>query len=602
MKIKVSDYIADFLAGHGITQIFTVVGGGAMHMNDSFGHHPKIHCLYNHHEQAAAMAAEAYSRVNDNMAAVCVTSGPGGINAMNGVAGAYMDSIPMLVFSGQMKRAMTTRYTKLPVRSLGSQEFDIVAAVQGMTKFAEMIEDADKIRYDLEKAYTVALQGRPGPCWLDVPLDIQNAMVESDALEGYPGYGKELKAAAPSEVQIKEIVERLKDAKRPVLYAGNGIRLAEGVAEFRHLVELLQIPVVTCWDSIDLIPTSHPCYCGRGGIMGDRAGNFAVQNSDLLICVGTRLNILQVGYDVKTWAREAFIVMVDVDEAELRKPTIRVDLPVCADAKMFLQALLQKASECAVVPEWHRQCQKWKEKYPVAGKEHYEETDRANVYALMDSLSRKLPEGSITVVANGSASVVGSQAFHIKEGSRFILNCAISSMGYDLPAAIGACVAKGKTVTYCIAGDGSIMMNLQELQTIDTNHLPIKVFIINNEGYHQIRQTQMNLFNGRFVGIGEQSKDLGFPDFEKIAAAFGFPYMCIRNNQEIEEKLEEFLLNPGAGICEVFVSTNQNFEPKSIARKLADGNIVSSPLEDLAPFLSRDELKANMYIPLVNEC
>lgn len=600
MKVKVSDYIADFLVENQITHVFTVVGGGAMHMNNSFGHHPKLRCVYNHHEQASAMAAEAYARVNDHMAALCVTSGPGGINAMNGVAGAYMDSIPMLVFSGQMKREMTTRYTKLPVRSLGSQEFDIVSAVKGMTKFAEMIDDATKIRYYLEKMIFIAQHGRPGPCWLDVPLDIQGSIVDTEVLQGFKP--PEVSCNTISAGQIKTVIDHLQKAKRPVLYVGNGVRIAGAVEPLFDLIEKLHIPVVTCWNSVDMIATSHPDYCGRGGIMGDRAGNFAVQNSDFLLCIGTRLNILQVGYNVKTWARAAYTVMVDIDGGELQKPTIRIDLPICGDARMFLEQLnMQLSANMEVSEAWRVQCQKWKEKYPVVSKEQYQQNGEANVYAFMDFLSRLLPEGTNTVVANGSASVVGSQTWFVKNKSRFILNCAISSMGYDLPAAIGVSVGTGKGEVYCIAGDGSIMMNLQELQTIVTNDLPIKIFIINNQGYHQIRQTQNNMFSEGLIGVGPESGDLGFPSFEKIAAAFGMEYVSIKSNGELKEKLQQVVKRKKIVICEVFVSITQNFEPKSATKRMPDGRLLSPPLEDLAPFLSREELKENMYIPLIDE-
>lgn len=601
MKIKVSDYIADFLVKNNITHIFTVVGGGSMHMNDSFGHNPNLHCTYNHHEQASSMAAEAYARVNEQMAAVCVTSGPGGINAMNGVAGAFMDSIPMLVFSGQMKRTMTTRYTKLKVRSLGSQEFDIVSAVQGMTKYAEMIEDASMIRYYLEKMVYLAVSGRPGPCWLDIPLDIQGAKVEIDDLLGFSPEIEETYKINPSANQIRTVIQKLKKAKRPVFYAGNGIRIAKAMGPFCELIEKLHIPVVTCWNSVDLITTDNPDYCGRGGIMGDRAGNFAVQNSDFLLCVGTRLNILQVGYNVKTWARAAYTVMVDIDEAELNKPTVRIDLPICADARAFLVALNAALKTEEIPMAWQEQCQAWKAKYPVVSKEQYAETGAVNVYAFIDSLSRRIPEGSFTVAANGSASVVGSQTWYVKEGSRFILNCAVSSMGYELPAAIGACLGRTGKEIYCLAGDGSIMMNLQELQTIVTNRLPIKIFVINNQGYHQIRQTQNNMFHNGLVGVGPESHDLGFPDFRRLSEAFGLPYYLIENNKQILDVLDRVSMTEGAVLCEVLVSTTQKFEPKSATKRLPDGRLVSPPLEDIAPFLSREELKENMYIPLVEE-
>ena len=602
MRIKVSDYIADFLAKNGIVHVFTVVGGGAMHLNDSFGHHPRLKCIYNHHEQASAMGAEAYFRVDNKMAAVCVTSGPGALNALNGVAGAYVDSIPMLVFSGQAKTALTVPDSGLNLRILGIQEVNIVSALKNMTKYSEMIMDAGKISYCLVKALSTAISGRPGPCWLDIPLDIQGAYVETDELKGYtPETDENILCGDSLERAAEKTAEKIAAAKRPVFYAGNGIRISGAETVFKKVIEKAGIPVVTCWDSIDLIETENEYYAGRGGTMGDRAGNFAVQNSDLLLCVGSRLNINQVGYDVRTWARGAYVVDVDIDPEELKKPTIRVDLPVCADAGEFMKILLKKLEPESKTryAEWAVQCQKWKEEYPVVRKEQYQERGAVNVYAFIDKLSRMIPEDSVSVAANGSASVVGSQTYYIKKGCRFIMNCGLSSMGYDLPAAVGACIASGKREIFCVAGDGSIQMNIQELQTIVTNRLPVKIFVINNGGYHQIRQTQNNVFHNGLVGVGPESGDLGFPDFEKLAGAYGIPYFRICNNQELEEKMKEVLACESFLLCEVFCSTTQIFEPKSATRKLEDGTLVSPPLEDMAPFLPREELKKNMYIDLV---
>lgn len=607
MQERVSDYIANFLAGKGINQVFTVVGGGAMHLNDSFGHHPQMHCLYNHHEQASAMAAEAYARVTGKPAIVCVTSGPGAINALNGVIGAYQDSIPMIVLSGQTKSTLTVKYSGLNLRTLGNQEFDIVSTLSHAAKYAEMIMDPSKIRICLEKAYYLATHGREGPCWLDIPVDIQGMYINVEKLSSW----KLIDAITEDEnwrQSITEIVTRIKQAKRPVLYAGNGIRLSGGVDVFQRLIQTLQIPVVTCWDSIDLIPTEHPLYCGRGGLMGDRAGNFAVQNSDFLLCIGTRLNIYQVGYDVNTWARAAYTVVVDVDPEELKKKTIRVDLPICADARNFIEALqegivaeahLYKDEEMRET--WITQCQKWKREYPVVIAKQRKETGNVNVYAFIDALSRLAGEGDITVVSNGSASVVGSQTYYIKPNTRFLMNCGISSMGYGLPASIGACIANNKKPVICIEGDGSIMMNLQELQTAVTNKLPVKIFIINNNGYHQIRQTQNNVFHDGLVGVGPESHDLGFPDFEKVAFAFGIPYYPIKTNAELQTVISQVLQTNQIILCEVFVTETQKFEPKSATKKLPDGQLVSPPLEDMAPFLSKEELKKNMYIPLIEE-
>lgn len=613
MRVKVSDYIADFFAGHGIKNIYTVVGGGAMHLNDSFGHHPMLKCIYNHHEQASAMAAEAHFRVNNEIAGLCVTSGPGALNALNGVAGAYQDSIPMIAVSGQVKTNLLATNSGLDLRTMGGQEFDICSALSKVAKYYTTIQDATKIRYCLEKAFYMAKTGRPGPCWLDIPVDIQGTFVEIDNLSGFDPLSDETvlqgKQKYDTHDQILEkinlILNRLKKAERPVFYAGNGIRISNSQIVMAALVEKLNIPVVTCWNSIDLIETNHHLYVGRPGTMGDRPGNFAVQNSDLLICVGTRLGIYQVGYNKDTWARDAYVVCVDIDDQELKKPTIRVDLPVCCDAKIFLENMLSAVKHMEIKEnsrtEWLEKCEYWKKHYPVVEQRHYKDDSPLNVYAFIDSYSKALSEGSVTVVGNGSASVVGSASYYIKKESRFIMNCAMSSMGYDLPAAVGACVASGKKPVVCMTGDGSIMMNLQELQTIVTNKLPVKIIIINNEGYQQIRLTQANLFNKNFIGIGPESGDLGFPDFGKIADAFGIPFKRCHNKAEMKDDIAWSIDSDGYCILEVMVTTKQIFEPKSVAKRLEDGSLYSPPLEDLAPFLSREELKENMYIKMWDE-
>lgn len=609
MKVKVSDYVASFLAQKGITTVFTVVGGGAMHLNDSLGHHSDLRCIYNHHEQASAMAAEAYYRVNNQMACCCVTSGPGAINALNGVAGAYQDSIPMIVLSGQTKTSLMTVNSGLPLRTLGNQEFDIMSTLSKVAKYYQTVMDKEDIRWCLEKAFFMATNGRPGPCWLEIPVDIQGSFVETDELKEYTAKEQESDSALLDDInsinaKIFAVGDMLLNAKRPVLYAGNGVRISGSTELLRQFSEKSGIPVVACWDSIDVMETDHPSYVGRAGIMGDRAGNFAVQNADLVIAIGNRLNIYQVGYQSNSWAREAKIIDVDIDELELKKKTIRVDVPICMDAKEFLERLIYHMGDSLSlirnnISSWTEQGRIWKEKYPVVTSKHYEQDSPMNVYAFIDKLSRNLPEDTITVVANGSASVVGSAAYYIGKGQRFLMNCGISSMGYDLPGAIGACVANDRKQVVCIAGDGSIMMNLQELQTIVTNKLPVKIVIINNNGYHQIRLTQTNLFKKNFVGIGPESGDVGFPDFEKVAYAFGIPYVRCEKQTDLPKCMECFMNEPSFAIMETLVTTDQAFEPKSATRRLEDGTLASPPLEDLAPFLDRDELKSNMYIPLV---
>lgn len=613
MKQRLADYIADFLVEHGVTDCFSVVGGGAMHLNDAFGHKEGLKVTYNHHEQACAIAAEAYARLDNRIAAVCVTTGPGGTNAITGVVGGWLDSIPMFIISGQVRYDTTARYASqftdgLPLRAVGDQEYDIVKSVEPMCKYATMIEDPKQIRYALEKGWHLATTGRPGPVWIDVPVNFQGGYIETEELEGYDPTEDDSKLPPHVTVgTVKTIIEKIRKAKRPVIYAGGGIRLSGGFEEFRKAIEQLNVPVATYWNSVDVIEDEHPLYVGRGGNMGDRAGNFAVQNADLLLTIGTRISIRQTGYSFHTWAREAEVIMVDIDAAEMKKHTIHVDMPVWADAKDFLtvmnQCLQEESGKVFQRQEWLDICQNWKHKYPVTLKRHWDENDGyANVFAFIRHLSSSLPEGSLTAVSNGACCVVGHQDYMIKKGTRFIINSAIASMGYGLPAAIGLCIAGGRRETICLEGDGSIMMNLQELQTIITNQLPIKIFLINNDGYHSIRLTQNNLFKEHCkVGIGPESKDLSFPEYKKIAEAFGYPYYSAHSNDEMKEVVAEVLAQPGFAFCEIFTNTTQVWEPKSSTKRLPDGTLVSPPLEDLAPFLPREEVLENLYIKPVEE-
>lgn len=599
MKIKVSDYISNFVVENSITDCFTVVGGGAMHLNDSFGHQKGLNCIYNHHEQASAMAAEAYYRVNNRLALCCVTTGPGGTNAITGVLGAWLDSIPMLVISGQVRYDTTARSTGLPLRAVGDQEFDICNAVGCMTKYCEMVTDPLKIRYHLQKALYMAKEGRPGPSWLDVPHNVQSAIIDTDEL--YPDFIPKTDAYEARDADIAALISALKKAERPVIIAGSAIRTSGAYGLFRDFVERLNVPVTTCWNSIDLMETDHPLYIGRGGNMGDRAGNFAVQNSDFILSLGSRLSIRQVGYDYKTWAREAFVAMVDIDPAELKKPTVHVDLPICADVKAVIEKLIKALPEGKAFNNysWNDKCLGWKRDYPVVLKRHFDDDELTNVYAFVDRLSAYLPEDYTTVVGNGSACVVGSQAYKIKNGTRFIINSAVASMGYDLPASIGVCAALGKKEIVCISGDGSLQMNLQELQTIITNRLPIKLFVINNGGYHSIRQTQKNFFGGNYAGIGAESGDLEFPSLEKLAGVYGYRYGSCKSNAEISDFLNSAFETDGAFIGEVYVGTKQFFEPKASSKMLENGKMVSMPLEELAPFLPEDEIERIMIVPRV---
>ncbi len=610
MKIRLADYVADFLVEHGVTDAFSVVGGGAMHLNDALGHKDGLKVTYNHHEQACAIAAEAYARLDNKIAAVCVTTGPGGTNALTGVVGGWLDSIPMFIISGQVRYDTTARYalqyTETPLRAMGDQEYDIVKSVEPMTKYATMIEDPKQIRYALEKAWHLATTGRPGPVWIDIPVNFQGGYIETEELEGYdPSEDDALLPPPVDESIIEKVLEKIANAKRPVLHAGYGIRLSGGYEAFRRVADKLNIPVVTYWNAIDLIEDEHPLYVGRAGNMGDRPGNWAIQNADLVVAIGTRISIRQVGYNWKTWARAAEVIMVDIDQAELKKPTLHVEMPVWADAKDFLEKMDKAIDKTPVHAggEWLAACQSWKKNYPVVQPKQWEENgSTANVYAFVKYMSSRLPENSLTAVSNGACCVVGHQTYEIKKGSRFANNSAIASMGYGLPAAIGTCIGGNRRETICLEGDGSIMMNLQELQTILTNKLPIKIFLINNSGYHSIRITQSNLFSEHSkIGIGEESGDLSFPDFKKLSEAFGYPYYGARSNKEMKEVVDQVLSLDGPVFCEIFTDTEQRWEPKSSTKRLEDGTLVSPPLEDLAPFLPREELKEIMFIPLMEE-
>lgn len=866
MKIKLANYISETLVANGITQNFSVTGGGAMHLNDAFGHQKGMHTLYQHHEQACAMAAESYARIYNRPALLCVTSGPGGTNAITGVLGAWLDSIPMLIISGQVRYDNTARWAEeqngTRLRAMGDQEFDITKSIDCMTKYSEMLTDPYRVRYALEKCIYLSQTGRPGPCWLDIPVDIQGKFIETDELIGFDpadyaaggdGWatapdattrsdvyplcrnafarspyeanavdrasvtstaasipavsGSAAAMTSPSAVaaeayaaahripadadtskreatvppvdpqQVQTILEKIRASHRPIFYTGNGIRIAGTESLFLEVAHRLGIPVVVGWNGPDIIPSDDPLYVGRPGGRGDRPGNLAVQNADLILSIGSRLNIRQVGYDFKSWARDAYVIVNDIDAEELRKPSVHCDLAVHADARQLLQCLLRElhvlghtpahplfqggegllrddalrvchtelarqdilaenavtqtpieaaavsganaqvaetsteaadqptaqtpaeasSSDAATVNKettpagtrlsWLATCAFYRDNYPTILPEYLAPSDPtlspedpasfANVYALIKELSDQAAPGQVTVVGNGSPCVAGGQAYRIKPGTRFISQDGVASMGYGLPAAIGAAVAVHASVeaTPCggadaslpretadanagdaqqdhdysalaadpsfhesvddrlaaelrdpywtgrdehypayekhdilvLTGDGSIQMNLQELQTIVSHQMPIKIFIINNGGYHSIRQTQTNLFRGEpLVGIGIDSgmggvQDLSFPDMEKIAHAYGFPFIRVHHNEELHDAVAETLATDGPAICEIMVTLTQQFLPKSAAKRLPDGSIISPPLEDLAPYLPDEEMDRIMLVPRVGK-
>jgi acetolactate synthase-1/2/3 large subunit len=601
--IKVSDFIANYLVEQEIQHVFMVTGGGAMHLNNSLGKHKNLEVVFNHHEQACAMAAESYARLTNKPAVVNVTSGPGGINALNGVFGAWTDSIPMLVLSGQVRYDTTVQGVGLPVRQMGDQEYDIVRSVKPMTKYAVMITDPTEIKYELQKALYLATKGRPGPVWLDIPLNIQGALVDEAQMREYNFPQDEQQQPPQIETAVlQEVLTKIRNAERPVLMVGTGVRLSGAYYDFLKVIDELKIPVVTAFNAHDLLPENHPLYVGRPGTVGDRPGNFAVQNADVLIVLGCRLNIRQIGYNWKSFARAAYKIIVDIDALELKKPTTTIDMPIHGDVADFFKQLLRLLDKQPMPekPKWMAWCKERKEKYPVVLPSYWERSDSVNPYCFIEVLNDHLDEGQIVVTANATACITAFQALKIKRNQRLYSNSGSASMGYDLPAAIGACFGSDRQKVICLAGDGSIQMNLQELATIRYYQLPIKIFVLNNSGYHSIRQTQENFFGKPLVGVSQDS-GLFFPSMEKIAHAYEMQYTRADTHDELNNSIAFALVSNKPAICEIMVTTEQPFAPKMSSKRLADGRMVSKPLEDLAPFLEREELLTNMLIDLLPE-
>lgn len=585
MKMRAADYIAQILVDNGISQVFAVVGGGAMHLDDALGNHKGLHCIFNHHEQACAMAAESYARVDNRMAVACVTSGPGGTNAITGVLCAWNDSIPLLVLSGQVRTDTTIQSTGLKLRQFGEQEYDIINSVSNMTKYAEMITDGNKVRYCLEKAIWIATHGRKGPCWLDIPLDIQSMVIETETQEPFV---PNVEADCAKEDKIEAAIRRLSEAKRPVLLAGSAIRGAGAYESFREFVKRTHIPTVAATAVSDLFPVSERDYYGNFGVIGGRAGNFIVQNSDCILVLGARLSLKQIGFNYEEFSPDSYKIMVDVDEAELKKKTISIDLPICMDLSVFLDnKKLKELSLIGMESDWVCYCEKLKIKFPIyQGK--FDESEKVNPYYFAKKLQECLGEDAIMVVGNSCASDMTRQMGISKEGQRLWGNTNCGTMGYDVPAALGAAAASRRTV-YCMTGDGSIMMNIQELQTIVHNNLPVKIFIHNNEGYEAIVNTHTNFF-GRLTGCTAES-GVSFPNFELLAKAFGIPYYICRSHADVDCILPKFVRQDGYGICEIYSDEKQMIEPKTKSKVLENGKMYSPPIDDLFPFLEEEEYR-----------
>ncbi len=654
--MRVADYIAAAIAELGVRTVFLVTGGGAMHLDDALGLREDLELVFCHHEQACTIAAEGYARTSGGIGVACVTTGPGGTNAITGILGQWHDSIPGLCVSGQVRWDTTVASTRLPLRQLGDQEADIVRLVAPITKYAVCVSDPMTIRLHFEKAVWLATHGRPGPVWIDIPLNVQASQIDPADLQGFDpatledtsgevaavamdafataedadgltSWPEVLPAAQARGAQCgrfdrqaaraaaRETLRKLREAERPVILAGGGIRVSGVQDLFLRAIEALGVPVCTAWNACDLLWEEHPLYAGRPGSVGGRAGNFAMQNADVALVLACRLNVRQVGYEFRAFAHHAFRIVVDIDEAELAKPTIFPDLAVQADVGFFLEELVELAQAEPLEPhrEWADWCFERRRRYPAVLPESREVVTPIDPYAFVERLATHLEEGDLVVCANGSACVVTIQAFAFKKDQRLLVNSGTAGMGYDLPAAVGAAFARRGTQeggtrhpasralvpagrVVCLAGDGSIQMNLQELQTIAQHGLPVKIFVFDNAGYVSIRQTQDNIFAGHRVGEGPGS-GLTLPDIVDVAGAYGIGSLRVAQFDELDEVIGAALVAEGPALVDVVMDPERAFEPKVIAERLPDGRLVSKPLEDMSPFLSREEFAENMIGP-----
>jgi acetolactate synthase I/II/III large subunit len=600
-SVKLSDYVMGFLARQNVKNVFMLAGGGAMHLNDSLGRCAGLHFVCNLHEQAVAIAAEAYARVTNHLSAAMVTAGPGGTNTVTGLAGAWLDSTPVIFISGQVKRSDLKRDSG--VRIMGVQEIDIVSIVQSITKYAVTVEDPLTIRYHLEKAVHLSLSGRRGPVWIDIPLDVQAAQVDPDTM---PGFGPTsetdmTKAAEQLSQEVGQLVDMLNGAKRPVLLAGNGIRAAGAEDLFLEVVESLGIPVLTTWLGLDLIPDAHPFNFGRPGSLAPRGANFTLQNSDLLLVVGSRLDMAMTAYAHERMARAAVKIMVDIDPAEIRKMKTPIHLPIVADAKTFLGEL--KARSDTVHGHswqpWIEKCKEWKARYPLVLPEHRNLPNYLSMYHFSEALSDELAPGDVIVPgSSGFAIEIFLLCLKIKQNQRCFHNRGTGSMGFALPAAIGAAVASGHR-TICVDGDGGFQMNIQELATVERLGLPIKCFVANNDGYASIRASQSGYFK-QLVGA-DRTSGMTLPDLGEVARAYGLPFIRITDKGDLNRQIRGVLEMKGPAVCEVMVAPNEERTPRAASYIRQDGSMGSKPLEDLFPFLPREEFHSEMIIPPLEE-
>jgi acetolactate synthase-1/2/3 large subunit len=600
--IKLSDYVIQFVVNLGVKHIFLLPGGGCMHLIDSVGRNPDLQFICNLHEQTCAIAADAYGQYTNKLGVALVTTGPGGTNTITGLAAAWLDSTPCLFISGQVKRADLAAPHE--VRQMGFQEINIVKLVSPITKYAVMVTEPNEIRYHLEKATYLARTGRPGPVWVDIPLDVQATMIEEEELARFDPHEVETPAdPAALQHQVSATIDLLNRSDRPVILAGNGIRLAKGQTEFLRLIELLKIPILTTWKAIDFVPETHELFAGRPGIVGQRGANFVQQNADCFLAIGARLDYGQIGYSHSVFARAAKKIMVDIDPAEIRKMMTPIDVPIHADAKAFLEEFLRQAVKLADKDRsaWLKRCKEWQARYPVVLPEYWQDKNYVNQYVLIDVLADEMSDGDLLIPgSSGACCEATMQAFRMKEGIRSFYTPGLGAMGFGVPASIGGCIASGGRRTVCIDGDGGFHMNCRELEVVRRLNLPIKFFVLNNQGYGSIRATQRNYFEGHYVASDAKS-GLTLPDTIRVAQAYGIPTRKLLNHTDLRQRVKEVLATEGPVVCDVMVPPDQATAPRLSSAQRADGSMISKPLEDLWPFLDRQEFLANMIIPPLEE-
>lgn len=587
--MKISDYIMNFIADLGVTKVFCVTGGGAMHLNNSLGQNKRLEGVFMIHEQGASIAAESYARISEGYGCCLVTSGPGATNALTGLVGAYIDSIPIIFISGQAKRDDLVGNQK--IRQFGIQEVNIISMVQSYTKYAVQVDEPENIRYELEKAAAIAKNGRPGPVWLDVPLDIQASNVETEDLLSFDEGTLSSYDVKPED--ITAVIKAWNRAKRPVVILGHGIRLGHAVEEARILYEKLGAPVLTSWNGVDLIEEEHPLYYGRPGAVGQRAANFIQQSADLVLTIGTRLNLLSTGYNYDSFLGNAYHIMVDIDENEMNKKSVHPQLKVVCDAKSFIVSLLGRIDEIQSVDRqrWIDKCNLLMRDYPNRIPEQDPQAGYVSTYDVVDEISNNMtPEDIYQFTSSGTSVDIAMKVLRLKKGQRAFLTKGLASMGYDVPACIGSCIASGKKRTICITGDGSIAMNMQELEVIKRLELPIKIFVTDNKGYSMIFASQKNNFEGHLTGCTKEN-GLTLPDMGRIAQAFGIHAMHIENREELTDVVKEVFDFDGPVVCTVNADIAQQILPRQTNYMREDGQMASRPLEDMTPLIDREELK-----------